>query len=256
MISASQQKYITSLHLKKYRQKYRNFLVEGEKMVRELLILPPGRMNIVSIYGTERWLAENEPLLGPFYEKFNTVTEQDLKKVGTLVTPNQVLAVAELPDPEQDALPNPNALSLYLDGIQDPGNMGTILRIADWFGLSRVWCAEGCVDVFSPKVVQAGMGACFRVPVTESASLTTLLARTPEIPVIGAVMNGQNLFAGNSPAQGILVIGNEGKGISSTVEALLTHQITIPKGPGSGAESLNAGVATGIIVAALLQHQL
>ena len=248
MISANQQKFITGLHLKKFRQKYRNFLVEGEKMVKELLLQQ--RVSIIQIFGTERWALENAPLLTPFYEKFNSVTEDDLKKVGTLVTPNQVLAIAQIPEagswPSLDSV----QLALYLDGLQDPGNMGTILRIADWFGIGQVFCAPDTVDAFSPKVVQSGMGACLRVQVWDDIELAQLRQFYPNKAILGAVMDGNNVFE-LPPQQGILVIGNEGKGIRPEHEALLTTRITIPRGSHTGAESLNAGVATGIIVAQL-----
>lgn len=254
MISINQQKYITSLHLKKFRQKYRNFLVEGEKMVKELLTQQ--RIAVVSIYGTERWADQNAALIQPFYDKFNTITEVELKKIGTLTTPNQVLAIAEIPKEEVLNSIDPNLLTLYLDGIQDPGNMGTILRIADWFGIKTVCCSEDTVDAFSPKVVQSGMGACFRVGIMEGIMLSTLINNHPDTSVIGAVMNGQNLFSAALSGNGILVIGNEGKGIRSETENLLTHKITIPSGTKNGAESLNAGVATGILVAELLRNKL
>lgn len=254
MISINQQKYITSLHLKKFRQKYRNFLVEGEKMVKELLTQQ--RIAVVTIYGTERWAAQNAALIQPFYDKFNTTTEVELKKIGTLTTPNQVLAVAMIPEQAILSSIDPNELTLYLDGIQDPGNMGTILRIADWFGIRHVCCSDDTVDAFSPKVVQSGMGACFRVGILEGIILSDIIKIHPDTSVIGAVMNGQNIFSAALSGSGILVIGNEGKGIRPENESLLTHKITIPSGAENGAESLNAGVATGILVAELLRNKL
>ncbi len=254
MISVSQQKFITSLHVKKYRQKYRNFLVEGEKMVGELI--RQKRISVVNIFGTERWADHNAASLSPFYDKFNAVTEDDLKKAGTLVTPNQVLAVAEIPEPSLHFSATPGVFRLFLDGIQDPGNMGTILRIADWFGIQQVYCGEGCVDAFSPKVVQSGMGAIFRLDVGEDMVLDDILQQMPGVPVVGAVMEGENMFTGDLPNHGILVIGNEGKGIRPETFPLLTHQITIPRYGNSGAESLNAGVAAGIIVAELVRRQV
>ncbi len=247
MISANQQKYITGLHLKKYRQKYQNFLVEGEKMVKELL--QQQRVTVVSVYGTERWAADNAALLAPHYDKFNPATEAELKKVGTLVTPNEVLAVAKMPEsgPLPAQLPQ-NRPVLYLDRLQDPGNMGTILRIADWFGIQQVFCAPGTTDVFSPKTVQSGMGACLRVQVWPDIALSDLCAAYPNRAIVGAVMDGENLFGQPLPTASILAIGNEGQGLLPDYEALLSHRITIPRGGDQGAESLNAAVATGIIV--------
>jgi TrmH family RNA methyltransferase len=255
MISANQRTFLTSLHLKKYRQKYRNFLVEGEKMVGELInSISSGSANgfsLVVLYGTKQWAIENQRLLDPFYSIFNEVEEEDLKKVGTLTTPNGVLAVVAHPKTEVNA-ETQQGLNLYLDGLQDPGNLGTILRIADWFGIKTVYCSRDTVDAFSPKVIQSGMGACFRVRVKEDCALGALLAANPTWAVMGAVMDGKNVFTEKLPSSGILVIGNEGKGIRPEQLQQLTHRLTIPAGAGGGAESLNAAVATGILVATLL----
>ena len=254
MISASQHKFITSLHVKKYRQKYRNFLVEGEKMVGELL--RQKRIGIVNIFGTERWYNTNAALMDAFSQKFHTVTENDLKKIGTLVTPNQVLAVAELPPEITDYQPDLQRFTLFLDGIQDPGNMGTIIRTADWFGMETICCGPGCVDIFSPKVVQSAMGSLFRLNIVEDMTLQQLTATTPLIPVYGAVMNGENLFKLQPSTGGIVVIGNEGRGIQEENQLLLTHRVTIPRHLASEAESLNAGVAAAIFMAEIMRLQI
>lgn len=220
-------------------------------MVKELM--QQQQLPVVQLYGTERWATENAALLAPIYHKFNLATEADLKKVGTLTTPNQVLAVVEMP-PAAAQLPDLSAvpLALYLDGLQDPGNMGTILRIADWFGIRCVMASPDTVDAYSPKVIQAGMGACLRVRTWEDVPLAALTQQFPRINVLGAVMDGDNVFAATVPNTGILVIGNEGRGIRFEHMGLLTHRITIPRGADNGAESLNAAVATGIIVARLV----
>ena len=229
-------------------------------MVAELLTLnasPDPRVPVDAIYGTERWAAQNEALLRPFYDKFNIATGQELKKAGTLTTPNEVMAVAQLPSPAPAQQPiSSGEFYLYLDAIQDPGNMGTILRIADWFGIRQVWCAKGCVDVFNPKTVQSGMGACLRVNTIEDADIQEIIRQNPNLPLIGTVMDGSNLFSSDKPSGGLVVIGNEGKGIRPEILPLLTHRYTIPKGSGSEAESLNAGVATGIVLGVLLQNAL
>jgi TrmH family RNA methyltransferase len=253
MISASQQKHITSLHVKKYRQKYRNFLVEGEKMVSELI--QQQRIVVNAVFGTERWANANASLLNGFYDKFNTVTETELKKISTLVTPNQVLAIAEMPPEQPGFTPGQHDFTLFLDGIQDPGNMGTILRIADWFGIQYVCCGPGSVDIFSPKVVQSSMGAVFRLAVAEDVLLEDLLKKCPGYPVCGAVMDGESIFSSHLPSSGILVIGNEGKGIQAGNEQFLNYRVTIPRNGNSGAESLNAGVAAGIIVAEMIRRR-
>jgi RNA methyltransferase, TrmH family len=251
MLSASQQKYLTSLHIKKYRQKYQKFLIEGTKIVAELL--QQDRIKVDAIFGTNAWATENATLLAPFNDLFTEITAAELKKVSTLTTPNQVLAVGTPPEAVHPGLtPNGKGVVLFLDAIQDPGNMGTILRIADWFGIEMVYCGQGCVDAYSPKVVQAGMGACFRVPIAEDIDLNDLRTFFPDLALVGAVMNGADAFKTTIPRPALLVIGNEGRGISAAVEALLTHRITIPHGDNGRAESLNAGVATGILLTKML----
>jgi len=250
MLSASQQKLLTALQVKKYRQKYHKFTVEGSKLVLELLAQT--RVPVAAIYGLERWALENAAALAPFNAIFNPVTEAELKKISALTTPNAVLAVAEMPDSTTPtSFGKGDGVAFYLDGIRDPGNMGTILRIADWFGFTAVFCSPDCADVYSQKVVQASMGAIFRTPVWEVA-IPDLLAERPGCPVLGAILEGENLFEADLPASGLLVIGNEGSGISAEVEARLTHRLTIPRGPGSVAESLNASVAAGILAATVV----
>ncbi len=246
MLSHNQQKLIAALHIKKYRQKYQKFVVEGEKMVAELLA--QNRLSVSAIFGLERWADDHAALLGPFLEKFNPVAEAELKKISTLTTPNQVLAVADLPTalPPLDLLRTERCF--YLDGLQDPGNLGAILRIADWFGWPAVFCSPDCVDAFSPKVVQASMGAIFRIQ-TYEMDLAELVTQVPDLPILGAVLGGDDVFAISWPDHGLMVIGNEGRGIQAATQTLLTQRLTIPRHPRGGAESLNAAVAAGILAA-------
>ncbi|MBP6812451.1 MAG: RNA methyltransferase [Saprospiraceae bacterium] len=246
MLSINQTKLITSLAIKKYRQQHQKFIVEGEKMVGELL--GQSRIGVSAIFGLESWAASNAGLLRPFSDKFNAVTELELGKISMLTTPNSVLAIADMPHEPLDAALPASDVCFYLDGIQDPGNMGTMLRIADWFGLPAVFCSLDCADLYSPKVVQASMGAVFRVK-SWALPLAELLEQQPGLAVAGAVLGGENVFEAVLPAHGLLVMGNEGRGISAEVERLLTHRITIPRHPAGSAESLNAAVAAGILVA-------
>ncbi|HRI60776.1 MAG TPA: RNA methyltransferase [Saprospiraceae bacterium] len=248
MLSHNQTKLLTALQVKKYRQKYRKFTVEGEKMAAELLTQQ--RVAVSAVFGLERWADENAALLQPFLDKFNPVSEAELKKVSGLTTPNRVLVVAELPDEPFSLQILQHDFCFYLDGIQDPGNLGAILRVADWFGLPAIVCSPDTVDAFSPKVVQASMGAFLRVQIWEMP-LEDVLEQAPGLPVMGAVLGGDNIFQTALPSNGLVVIGNEGRGISPAVEALLTHRLTIPRHPSGGAESLNAAVAAGIFAAML-----
>ncbi len=247
-LSKNATKFIQSLQQKKFRQKYNNFVLEGDKIARE--ILQQRSLEVEAIYALDNWITTNTLLLQTHRESVHAIEPTDLKKISSLTTPNQVLVVAKMPEVLLDAALLTNDLTLYLDGIQDPGNMGTILRIADWFGLPYVFCSKYCVDVYSPKVVQASMGALLRVPVLEM-ELGALREQFPDLPILGAMLDGQNIFKTSLPKNCLLVIGNEGKGISVEAETLLTHRIAIPPAARGGAESLNAAIATGIIVAAL-----
>lgn len=218
-------------------------------MVAELL--QQHRFTVASVWGLERWAAANTAVLQPFLQNFNPVTEAELRKISTLITPNAVLAIAKWPDSLPDSSLLASDICLYLDGIQDPGNLGTILRVADWFGFPAVFCSPDCVDMYSPKVVQATMGAIFRVPTMEIALPELLNSCAVAPPVMGAVLGGSDIFQSPLPSHGLLVIGNEGRGISTDTEQLLSHRLTIPRHPAGGAESLNAAVATGILAAVL-----
>lgn len=247
-LSHNQTKLLTSLQVKKYRHEHRMFIVEGEKMVAELL--SQDRLQPIAIWGLPSWSVEYKRLLTPFMPIFNPVTTQELQKISAQQAPNKVLATVTMPPIEPNPNWIPNTLAFYLDGLQDPGNMGTILRVADWFGVHQVFCSPDCVDVFSPKVVQASMGAILRLSCYET-ELAPLLKEASNCPLLGAVLGGDDVFTQTLPPHGLLVIGNEGRGIRPEVEALLTHRLSIARHPEGKAESLNAAVATGIITALL-----
>lgn len=220
-------------------------------MVSELLTQT--QLGVVSIFALERWAHENADKTSLFLKKLNLVTEAELAKISALSTPNQVLAVAQMPGTVPETHWPSQTLCLYLDGIQDPGNMGSILRVADWFGIPAVYCSPETVDAYSPKVVQGSMGAIFRVRTWE-LPLETLTEGNPGLPLIGAMIDGENVFKVAPPGHGILVIGNEGKGISPRNSRALTQRVSIPRHPEGKAESLNAAVAAGILVSALQQR--
>ena len=248
LLSKAKLKYIVSLKATKIRQKYGVFIVEGDKMVQEVLTLKS--IEIEWICSLETWIEDNNSLLRPFFDKIITVSEAELKQLSNLTTPNKVLIIAKIPTPQYQTTVVQKSFSLYLDGIQDPGNMGTILRIADWFSIPYVFCSKTCVDVWQPKVVQASMGAFARVQAIEM-DFFDLKNKMPDVPIFAAILRGANIFEKNDlPQKGIIVIGNEGHGISKDIIAASDFKITIPGG--GGAESLNAAVSTGIIVATLI----
>ena len=243
MLSINKIKYIQSLHHKKFRQKYDNFIAEGDKIAYE--IIKSGKIEIEAIFATSNWILKYATELKKFQSILVEINEAELKKISTLTTPNQVLMILKQPSFEVENQSFNNDLVLYLDGIQDPGNMGTILRIADWFGINYVFCSDSCVDIFNPKVIQATMGAFLRVK-TKEIPLENIINETT--PIYGALLEGENLFQKTLSKHGVIVIGNEGKGINPTLLPMINNPILIPP-HGEGAESLNAAVATGIICA-------
>lgn len=237
MVSKSELKYIQSLSDKKVRLETGCFIAEGVKLVGEMIA---AGYPIRAIYALDSWDAPDTSI------EVNRVEAFELEKMSLLQTPNQVVAVAKMPS-KTDAINLTGKLTIVLDGIQDPGNLGTIIRIADWFGVQQIVASEDTVDVYNPKVIQATMGSFMRVSVAYKNIADWL--PTLQLPVYGALLEGENIFTTTLPKQGILVIGSEAKGIRENCIDFITHPVTIPKI--GGAESLNAGVATGIIVAQL-----
>ncbi|MBS1660977.1 MAG: RNA methyltransferase [Bacteroidetes bacterium] len=251
MVTKSQVKYIQSLGHKKFRDEEGVFVVEGPKIVGELL--PAANMSLRQLFAVKTWLDEAGGLLrgitpaGAEAPLVAEVSESELERLSGLSTPNQVLAVFQKP-----VFPVPDfgaGVSLVLDGIQDPGNLGTIVRTADWFGLSRVFCSVDSADVFGPKTVQSTMGSISRISVTYGDPVE-LTERHPGLPVYAAVLEGTPLYGAKRIDRGFLVIGNESKGIRPSLLERATNRITIPRL--GQAESLNAAVATGIILSHLV----
>ncbi|MEL6970328.1 MAG: RNA methyltransferase [Bacteroidota bacterium] len=240
-------KSLKALHRKKFRQKYNKFMAEGDKIVRELLRQRYYR--IEGVYATAEWQRANQDVLENTSTSCTIVNEAELRLISQLTTPNQVLAVVNIPTPPKQ-VDWDNNWSLYLDGLQDPGNVGTILRIADWFAIPRVVAGPGTVELYNSKVLQASMGAFLRIQWLES-DLPNILAEAENLPCWVADMGGDDVFSLSAPSSGILVVGNEGQGLSANVRELATQVISIAAPAGSGAESLNVGVATGILCAAL-----
>ncbi|MBX2878073.1 MAG: RNA methyltransferase [Saprospiraceae bacterium] len=245
-LSKNEIKYVKSLHLKKFRQKYNNFIVEGDKIVRELLA--SSNFQIEGLYADEKWLANHAARLPLSTAQVHSVSPTDLERISTLKTPNQVLVIVRQPTFRYTPDKINSSLSLYLDDIRDPGNFGTILRIADWFGIPYVFCSPTSAAWTNPKVIQASMGGFLRVQV-HALALPEIPPLVPSLPVFGMVLGGQRLSEVPKPNAGLIVIGNESRGISVDNLQYLTQQITIPRHPQGGAESLNAAVATGIICA-------
>jgi RNA methyltransferase, TrmH family len=248
-LSKNDIKYIKSLRLKKFRQKYNNFVVEGDKIVRELLEQQPAWVE--ALYGLDKWVHE----LPPSPVATTVISQRELQQASLLKTPNQAIAVVRQPKASWHRLDLQQQLSLYLENLQDPGNMGTILRIADWFGIQTVLCSPNCVDVYNPKVIQASMGAFLRVQ-TATAAIGELRQAYPALPLLATTMDGTNLFTADLPQAALIAVGNEGMGLSTELLEMADRRIAVPPNRNSGTESLNAAVATGIICAVLTQAGL
>ena len=237
MISKNQIKFVKQLEMKKHRQREGLFVAEGPKVVGDLLA---AGFEPHTIYATEEW-TKSSPV--------TTVTPDELRKLSFLQHPQQVLAVFSIRNRSNEAPSGAvggASLTLALDGIQDPGNLGTNIRIADWFGIDTIVCSLDTADAWSPKVVQATMGSIARVKISYT-DLKEYLSRTA-LPVCGTLLDGDNIYTQELPQEAIIVMGNEGNGISPDIRQLVTHRLFIPQYR-PGAESLNVAIATAITCA-------
>jgi TrmH family RNA methyltransferase len=244
MISKNQLKQIKSLHLKKNREESKKFLAEGVKTVKELLQVRPEL--IESIIATRDFISINGKILSQAKGiNVTEVSEKELEQISALSTPNEALAVCHYFEEAGISFDFSKSFSFYLDDIRDPGNFGTIIRLADWFGISQVFCSESSCELYNPKVIQSTMGAFMRVKVNY-IPLKKLVAEREVKNIYGAVLNGKNIYA-EKLQHGLIVIGNESKGISEENLVHITHPLTIPSHSNSGTESLNAAMASSII---------
>ncbi len=242
-------KYIQSLGQKKHRDEEGLFIAEGPKMVAELLRTIP--QYVQEVYAVKEWIKNNSDQL--LKKIFIEVSEEELEKISQLKTPHQVVAVVKKFDAEI-SIPVNGQISLVLDTIQDPGNLGTIIRTADWFGISQVICSEDCADVYNPKVVQATMGSIARVKVFYT-DLLSWLDKQKDIRIYAAMLEGKDVTEMNALKEGLIIFGNESRGISKEIIDLANEKITIPNrthlddsDAQENAESLNAAVAVGIVL--------
>jgi TrmH family RNA methyltransferase len=235
MVSKNQIKLITSLQHKKYRNEHQLFIAEGVKVIQELLL-----SNIVleHLFVTEA-----------VFEKVNLsqktlINEGEMKKISALTSPSSCLAIFKIP---KEIKIEEKGLIVALDDIRDPGNLGTIIRLCDWFGIKQLLCSNETVDVYNPKVIQATMGSITRVNINY-VDLNEFVSKT-SLPVFGTFMDGKNIYKESLPAEGILVFGNEANGISPTLEKIIKNRIAIPRfGDIQKTESLNVATATAIFL--------
>ncbi|MFO7617654.1 MAG: RNA methyltransferase [Bacteroidales bacterium] len=249
MISRNQVSLIRSLERKKFREAEKCFVAEGVKVIGELLDLPPGtRFRIRTLFCTASWLTAQRGAYSNQPGEIMVITDQELLKISHLTTPNQVLALVELPDSGSWAVDFDHDLVLGLEQVQDPGNCGTLIRLAEWFGLSGLFFSTDCADLYSPKVVQASMGSIFRVR-SSVCDLPELVRSWPqEFPVYGTRLDGENLYSTGLTPHGMVLMGNESRGMSGELGSLVDINLRIPGFSVDGkVDSLNVAIAAALV---------
>ena len=243
MLSKNKIKYIHSLELKKNRKKEGVFVAEGHKLVGDLL----PHFHCRLILATTTWLEEHPDIQA---DEIIEITPEELVKASLLKTPQEVLAIFEQPQYNYTTDVIKNSLCLALDDIQDPGNLGTIIRLADWFGIEHIFCSQGTVDVYNSKVIQATMGALARVKV-HYCNLPDLISSLKDVPVYGTFLDGENIYNKPLSENGLIIMGNEGNGVSKEVSQLINNKLYIPNYPSgrTTSESLNVAIATAVVCA-------
>ncbi|BDX36837.1 RNA methyltransferase [Tenuifilaceae bacterium CYCD] len=242
MLTKNTIKRIVSLQVKKFRKEHGVFIAEGSRLIDELF---GSNLEIKELYYTSQWKSNNIRKAA----HSEMVSEDEMKKISALSTPSQVLAVVEIPEYKLDEIDFTNELVLALDTIQDPGNLGTIVRLADWFGINSIICSRETVDIFSPKVIQSTMGAITRVRVIFCNLTEELTKIKSKVPIYGTFMEGSNIYRTELKPKGVVVMGNEGNGISPEIEKLVSQKIHIPSfaKDRTNVESLNVAMATAIV---------
>ena len=241
MLTKNQIKHIKSLQIKKNRYHLSQFIIEGEKMVEELL---SSKMSINRIFGTKKWIDKNSSKLS--LTEFNVVTESELAMISNLTNPNNVLALVNI-NPQKFNYNDLNSITLILDEINDPGNLGTIIRLCDWFNVSNIICSKNSVDVFNSKVVQSSMGSLFRVNIFYKDLISFFNDCPYDRPIYGTFLSGVNIKDVVIEKDSFIIMGNEANGISRPIELLVDERLTI-NNIGGKAESLNIASATSILL--------
>ena len=236
-------KELQALRQTKGRKERGIFAVEGNKLVDELM---NSQFRVNNVFATEQWIEKN-PVLAKKIADYEIITPKQMEQVSNFVTPPGVFATAMMPKYKIEPKDADNQLILLLDGINDPGNLGTIIRTADWFGIKKIVISEDTCDPWQPKVIQSTMGSIFRMQIVETNVVRFL--KDVKTPVFGALMQGKNVYHTQiKDNQGVIIIGSESHGIRENVMPYVSCPINIPKAKGSQTESLNASVAAGIII--------
>jgi TrmH family RNA methyltransferase len=256
VLSKKKISFIVSLQKKKAREEHRLFTIEGDKLVREFL---SAGQKVKILVAKPEFLNSLLPSHRQEIEEIIPCSYEELKRISSLKTPHNALAVVEMPEMKADSEDTAKGLAVALDFIQDPGNLGTIIRAAAWFGIRTIYCSENCVDVFNPKVIQASMGAILHVKVIYT-DLHVLFrnALRDKIKIYGATLDGSSVYSLEPENRGIIFFGNESRGISPDLATYITDRITIPSMDGSaaGIDSLNVGMAASVILSEFTRRSL
>ncbi len=244
MLSKNEIKWIKSLHDKQQRYNDQMFVAEGSRLVLDLICSKPN--DLVSLLATKSWILKNQSKIAPFLDIIKEITESQFQQISKLSSTEEVLAIIKFPTWSEAHSPSPE-ISLFLDQIRDPGNMGTIIRTADWFGIGTIYLSPGCVDPLNNKVIQASMSSVVRVKTIE-IEIQNLKQRLGEHQFLGASLNGISYLEIDLKSPKIICLGNEANGLSSNVLGQCDQLISIPSKT-LGAESLNVGIAAGILMA-------
>lgn len=261
MLTNNQVKFLRSLQLKKNRNGEKLFIAEGEKIVEEIL---NSQHKVNSVFAVSDWVSQHKNKA--YFQKIKSekislteVSENELSRISSLTTPNKVIAIVQIPENTVDTSQLKDQWSIVLDEIQDPGNLGTLIRTADWFGIRTIICSENSVDLYNAKVIQSTMGSFCRVHVAYT-NLEKFFQEVKEklsLPVFGAVLNGKDISGIKIPETGLLLLGNESRGISENLYPFITQKVSIPSVSGiATAESLNVAIANGILCYELFKSRM
>jgi TrmH family RNA methyltransferase len=253
MISKNKEKFIISLQRKKIREQEGLFVIEGDKLVREFLL---AKIKIKTLVANSEFINSLSEIQIRFIDEIEEVSYEELKHISSLKTPHNALAVVPVPERIMNISEIMKQLCVAIDFVQDPGNLGTIIRAASWFGIRNIVCSSDCVDLYNPKVIQASMGAILHVNVFYSDLKTFIIqAKESNIPVFGTLLDGESIYNQSLTNKGIILLGNESNGISDELIPLVTHKIMIPGAgkPLPGIDSLNVSMAASIVFSEFLR---
>jgi TrmH family RNA methyltransferase len=255
MLSKNKIKFLNSIKKKKYRDAHQVFFVEGEKLVDELL---NAEAEISALFATNEWLEQHQQIIDEKLIKSYGITNEELKKISALSTPNNVLATVKIPQTHYIQTEVAQQLSILLDHVSDPGNLGTIIRIADWFGIQNIFCTKESVDLYNPKVVQATMGAIFRVKVhyIDFKELLQEFSAENDFIIYGTFLKGKNIYHESLSKKGFIMMGSESHGISKKWEPYIHQKLFIPHYPAhkKSSESLNLSTATAVVCSEFIRR--